>query len=502
MTSRLRKNLIASITLIVFCIPASFSFSSPVQYDNQYTEIVLDLERTHERFPVGEVFSWKDKHDQNISGVIYNIWNTRAQRGSDSLQLFFDTIPSQKLKIEDLGRPLPDSGTMLSRINGMLVALPIINETEKNIAIYSPSNSSWKKYSPDEQRTLLSKKFVGLKDKDTSNCGLLTSLHESAVFYKSCAYTPELGLITATANSIPLATDGLGVIRYVYSGIQDPSGIDYCLNEKCHHAHFMHRGAFPYLITRTNDGLVIGSNYGGVQFYNYKTDRVDRLRKSDEHSYQLYTSIYDGKNTLIGQYPDGRLLTLDGKKQITDNPQQLPLDKDILATAPEVQSLAAYDGRLFAGVWPFGELYVGSYNGDWTLFKRFFSAPQKSNLSPFTTEISGQNELGQRIYDMITIGDSLYVVTSSKTALPLDKNLYPIEPRILEEYGHVYKISGGRTYDVPLTPLYTTGHQTIRLRIYNNRIECRMIPAPTACRITVMMFAARHKVLFRAALQA
>lgn len=452
------KHILSGVLLLILLLAG---LHIKFKADAAYTDIVITLDRTKERFPAGQVLDWSDDHGNSISGTIYSIWNTRLQRGSDTLQLYMAAFPETPLKIESIGKPLPGSGSLLGRMDGQLVALSVIDE-EADYYIYDDQKKEWAAYTLAQINHLIARNFPGIEEGALEACGALKTLSETLITYKNCLYVPELGLKTKE-GAHPVFTDGLGVGFYTRElKVPYKSVLEYCFSDECYAMRFMNPGSFPYLITRLNDKFIMASNYGGVRSYDYEGGTEEFLRRSNGKSYQLYTSITDGSNLVMGEYPHGRLLTLDAEGQLADKQYQLPLSELDLSTGPEVQSLVSYDGKFFAGLWPWGELYSGQSDNEWKLFHRFFTGPSKPALAE---DMRINNEAGQRVYDVISVGDAMYVATSSKSTAVLDPEKMAKYADFLPEYGQIYKVSGGRSIDVPLKTLYQQGKQVVRLHV-------------------------------------
>ena len=158
---------------------------------------------------------------------------------------------------------------------------------------------------------------------------------------------------------------------------------------------------------------------------------------------------------LMGEYPHGFLLEYDGKNIIT-HPNWPPVPSNASPFARELQTTVIYRGELFAGVWPWAELWrLSPDSTKWLTMGRLFSSPNVSEnpIHPYETEASASgsvfNQLGQRLTSMVAHKDSLLMGTSWKIGETIiDEYKFSLlnrEQRM--EYGaiHRLKMSGNLT---------------------------------------------------------
>jgi hypothetical protein len=240
--------------------------------------------------------------------------------------------------------------------------------------------------------------------------------------------------------------------------------------DTCSYTRFDKRGEFFYGLGRADGGVIVTSNDGNVWQVGEADAAVKRLRVGDGTSLQLYASVRYGSELWWGEYPTGSVVAFDAEGRLQRLPAQLPIDAYRHSAAAEVQTFALYKGDLFAGGWPFGEVYRHRREtGQWALLKRFFSAPPigPGAVEPFREE-SGGNEAGQRISDMIAHGDSLYVATASKSGLVVAFPSSVREQKVGQEYGAVYRLrmSGALSLGLP-----EDDEVTVRVRLTPDTLE-------------------------------
>ena len=222
------------------------------------------------------------------------------------------------------------------------------------------------------------------------------------------------------------------------------------------------------------DQVVTGSNIGG--FYRFQKGRWDKLLEPDmTRSYQLYSSLGFGDRLLMGQYPTGRLFEYDGT-QIRDLSDWPPVPPGVRGSAREAQTTCIYGGQLFAGVWPWGELWRYAPDSDsWTLDRRMFNHPAVSDsvTHPYDKENAGnvpQNKWGQRVTSLVPHGKSLFISTSAKAPYKWEPGSYPfLQPSLWKSYGNVFQATMPGHVSVPVH--WTDGATTLIFEVVNGQMR-------------------------------
>jgi hypothetical protein len=171
--------------------------------------------------------------------------------------------------------------------------------------------------------------------------------------------------------------------------------------------------------------IITVSNIGGIYVYNGEKWRV--LRDiSPGVSYQVYSMLNYYDRLLLGHYPTGEVFEFDGEsvKRHEGWPPRLP---GVSPSARECQTLSIYRGELFAGVWPWAEVWRFDREADrWHSMGRLFTHPALTDQAqhPYEPESVRHglvlNQFGQRVTSMVTIGDSLLLSTSAKGNIAWD----------------------------------------------------------------------------------
>ncbi|KTD21387.1 hypothetical protein [Legionella londiniensis] len=206
------------------------------------------------------------------------------------------------------------------------------------------------------------------------------------------------------------------------------------------------RFSLIYSNGQLNSEVVACTNTGGI--YSFKNKKWKILRNPDGNSYQVYSMITYNNRLLMGQYPSGFLLEYDGKNIITHQ-NWPPVPENASPSARELQTTAIYRGELFAGVWPWAELWrLDPDTNKWIAMGRLFKSPSvtMNPIHPYEQEASAsgatRNQLGQRITSMIPFGDSLLMGTSWKTGEnTIDKYKFSlISKSKRDEYGALHRL--------------------------------------------------------------
>lgn len=180
-------------------------------------------------------------------------------------------------------------------------------------------------------------------------------------------------------------------------------------------------------------------------------DRLDYVQPMKDESFQIYSTLYYGDDFLLGHYPSGNLLTFNDESRsfLSIEP---PIGKQDCSSKNEreAQSLSIWGGEVAIGMWPFGEIWTGYPGDDWKLQARLFSN-SPCGVAPYS-EISEKfgfvyNALGQRITDMLPLGNGLIVSTSNKQPEPIVSGaLKHLDHVSRAEYGRVVMLE--KHYDL------------------------------------------------------
>jgi hypothetical protein len=203
-------------------------------------------------------------------------------------------------------------------------------------------------------------------------------------------------------------------------------------------------GEFPYSYGQLGSDVLVGTNNGGI--YRFREGAWHTLRPADpKTSFQLYAMLNHRNRLLMGHYPSGELFEVVGDevRQLVGWP---PRPAAASASAREAQTLTIYRGELFAGIWPWGEVW--RLNGDaWEFVGRLFehpvmtpdaTAPHESEMTALGEKIN--NLWGQRVTALIPVVDGLFAATSNKNGAPHEERLTFLTGGYAQEYGAVHRL--------------------------------------------------------------
>ncbi|GMV66269.1 MAG: hypothetical protein AMXMBFR75_20650 [Candidatus Hinthialibacteria bacterium] len=203
---------------------------------------------------------------------------------------------------------------------------------------------------------------------------------------------------------------------------------------------------YLFIYGTSGDEVVLVTNIGCI--YSYKDGHLTQLRDTDGQSWQGYswTAWYD--HHVIGHYPTGSLMEYaDGKVDLFE--PAIPVPPGASSAAREAQTLTIYGGDLYAGVWPWGELWrLDSDTHAWEFVQRVFDKPEISqDTAPYEVEMKDKpdviNYWGQRIMNLVGTSDGLYISTMNKQGKPYNPKTHDfMTPEIISQYGMLHKMSG------------------------------------------------------------
>ena len=198
---------------------------------------------------------------------------------------------------------------------------------------------------------------------------------------------------------------------------------------------------FAYAMGQLADEVLVATNTGGV--YSLKDDSWRVIVAPGPHSYQVYAMLNYYDRLLLGHYPSGELLEYDGQA-LRPLPGWPPVMPGVSTRAREAQTLAIYGGDLYAGVWPWAEVWRYDRNQpQWQFVRRMFSHPDPTEATthPYEHETADvanvRNLWGQRVTSIVPLDDSLYVSTSSKTGMESVPEF--LQEDKWQEYGRVHQ---------------------------------------------------------------
>jgi hypothetical protein len=492
------KNTIVRISYIASIILLStITIYIVLIFINSITpQLIIDVRLQQEKntMPSGTLAQAGEKTAPVFAMGFTEGYNSYIQHQGNYLNIFLRD-GNDAYKIESIGKPFPQSGAYLSRSGNVLYAFPV-NAIDKIVYAFDPDKKEWTALKQDNARTSRKSKRDVLDFAPIRQCSAPKGMVGNYVLYRFCLIASGNVLFERTDRKfihgifqnalIPIYIANREItFWYSDAAHAKASGLLFCPRKEdaidfdsCVRHDFETFGEFPYAsFSGSGKKIVVTTNIGNIIEFNPDTSNIVYTRRSDGTSFQVYSAISYFNNTLLGTYPAGKLLTYEEGKLTSFTPE-LPVQK-YSKSLPELQSLSLYKGKLFAGVWPWGMVYAYAPGTDrWRIFHRFFSSPEMSDgeltQEPYYNK-RNTNELGQRILDLLPLGDSLYVATSSKSSKHLDNEKYDVAPESLTQYGQIYRIgsSGALSVDIGYIEPETTAHIRIivrgkRMRVYRD----------------------------------
>jgi hypothetical protein len=397
----------------------------------------------------GSLFEMKDAAGRVVAGAGFPaVYNTRFRMDRQTIQFFVRPPARQEeFTFERLPRPDDHCGLYMFDYAGRLFA---INESAGGpFSEWNPDASSWRPATGEVE---------GLK---TSYDGVvrlgsgILRFDDGAVTYEGRTVLPA-ATVGRYANfyyaqgrlffyhTVRSETDGSTRICACRWTPESPAPIDV---EQADAIRVEPVGATTWAYGHLGEQVLTVSNHGGVFVHDGTGWKVLRERVPNV-SYQVYSVVTYYDRLLLGHYPTGEVFEFDGQNLTRKEgfPPKLPT---VSSSARECQTLAIYGGELFAGVWPWGEVWRHDRAADrWESLGRLFTHPEAHNrtVHPYEEDAVRHglvaNQWGQRVTSAVTIGPSLMFSTSAKSnALWESKFEDFLSDSERKEYGAVLRLT-------------------------------------------------------------
>ena len=201
---------------------------------------------------------------------------------------------------------------------------------------------------------------------------------------------------------------------------------------------------FIYAFGQLDGEVLAVSNNGRVIKFDSQGWTTLRTPPVPAVSYQVYSILTFYDRLLLGHYPTGELYEYANSelKLLSGWPPVLP---GVSSSAREAQTLAIYGGDLFAGIWPWAEVWrYDSQRNKWAFTQRMFEHPLPTDSVTHPYELETKqvdpvaNLWGQRVTGLQPHGTGLVITTSSKSSGPWDPKFSFLTERQLADYGAIY----------------------------------------------------------------
>jgi len=205
-----------------------------------------------------------------------------------------------------------------------------------------------------------------------------------------------------------------------------------------------------------NDEFLLTTNVG--EFYSYRDGALTRIRATDGTSWQGYSMLRHYDAVLIGHYPTGSLYQYDDKGLALFDPP-IPVLEGVSVSAREAQTLAIHGGYLYAGLWPWGEIWRFDHEArQWHFVERVFQQPELSaeDQEPYARAMADKpapyNLWGQRIKNLTNYRDGLYIATMNKGGNPWLPEVHDfLDEATVAQYGAVHRLTAPTQIAAPFT---------------------------------------------------
>ncbi|HMP16425.1 MAG TPA: hypothetical protein PKD72_05345 [Gemmatales bacterium] len=399
----------------------------------------------------GTLFELRDVTGETLLGAGFpGAYNTHDRADRYSLH-FYCRTSSEKLSIESLPRPTTDSGVYLHDVDGQLTARSLLAGKDMAPRHWDTSSSQWKRSTSQNTGAMRVRgklltwrtnraDYDGQPILHWSGPGRLELFLYANGQLLARQHFPEEPVRNGKLLAMPWSPYSDAII--------DPA--------RAQVLELPTPRAFPYASCPLGEELLITTNIG--QVHRLTAQGWSTLRETDGQSFQIYASLYTHDRLWLGQYPTGHLFEYRSGKlaHLAEQPPRMP---GVSPAARELQTLAIYRGDIYAGLWPWGEVWRYRAGArQWEFVQRFFTHPQPTaaTIHPYEKETAAvdtvANLWGQRISSMVPLGEYLYLSTSAKGTPAFDPRFtFLAENHQWQEYGMVYRCKLPGQVSAPIT---------------------------------------------------
>jgi hypothetical protein len=418
---------------------------------------------------LGTLFEARDAHGKVVAGAGFlGDYNTQDRGDRRLLHAYVKVPEAEQFALEPLPRPAEDAGTYLFGFGNRLFAKGR-GGVDAKLRVWNPERGEWE---VDEATIPFS---VAVAD------GTLAATQQQVTFEGQ----PLVDAVAVGGRlAEPYYAGGVLVLRNYDPAASPPRNELVACDwrpggpapdwDSAKRQPLSTPTQFIYAYGQLGGQILAVSNAGGVFALADGEWRV--LRESvPTVSYQVYSMLNFRESLLLGHYPSGEVLEFDGHdlRQLFGWPPVMP---GVRREAREAQTLAIYGGDVYAGVWPWGEIWRHNPNEHgWQFLGRMFThpAPTDTTTHPYENETRAidpvLNRWGQRVTSLVPWGDSLYISTSAKSSAPYEAKFDFLAGDKWREYGAVYRHRRPGCLAVPFR--WTKGPTTFDFRWDADRLR-------------------------------
>lgn len=389
---------------------------------------------------LGTLFEILDADSKPIAGAgFHNAYNTQDRSDRRLVHFYLKTAGDEPFNPEPIPRPTDDGGTYLFGLNNRMYSYTR-SGIDTQLRAWDEAKAEWH---IDERTVPLSfavgSGIVSFDQRHVAFDGkpILELNPEQGLIAEPYAANGHLLFRKRKPDADPAGNELAALLwRGSSSAVNPATAISQPLNTP---------GEFVYAWGQLGNTILAATNTGGVHAFDTITRKWSTHRVPDGKSFQIYAAINYENRLLLGQYPTGELFLFDGTKlaQLRHEP---PVMQGVSTNAREAQTLAIYGGDLYAGVWPWGEVWrKDRRTNQWRFLGRMFTHPEPTDKTthPYENETKALdptlNRWGQRVTSFVPLGNSLYISTSAKGPNAYEEKFTFLAGGKWKEYGMVYR---------------------------------------------------------------
>jgi hypothetical protein len=435
----------------------------------------FEIKETQQRFPTGTLLQAKDRDGAvRFSVGVERSYNTAQESDPALLTVSFSDGNPYPNETAILGPTGLSHGSLYQLNNEIYVQ----NSFDQSFHRLKAGDAGWQSVTTEDIKNEFCKGNAEFCEA-LKGCGRTISFNNTYLRSRSCASTAGRVIWSAATSrtfkgiaSLDLVPAFLSEASLVlsYTALAEKgAGVLFCKirpnrrveEADCTSHSYDDKLDFPYAIIENGSLITTFSSYGAVVRFDSQTKKIGVIRKAntlyenfETTSYQIYSALGFENGFILGGYPISLVAYLTGQSIVSDKINSIPAAFNY----GEIQTLALFDNRIYAGVWPWGQLWVlRPETLRWELEKRLFSHPSMQGLNEFDTlnepyvDKIGSNQLGQRITGMTKAGSSLYILTSAKDGYVTDTmRRAELSAEQMQEYGTLHKVqkTGQLTFEV------------------------------------------------------
>lgn len=451
------RGLVCVCALIVVVVADAAVAVEPTRYETQFT---FSRESDQGDNP-GTLFEVRDRDGKPIAAAGYlGAYNTFPRSDRDELQFFVrQSDPEADWKIERLPRIGGNStGYYPFQLAGELY-VSTRNGVDSRVHHWDPNSKTWNAVSDMGNGTerIAGKNFHVSADRILYDGQVILKPADSCRFGEHY-YSGGLLILRRFRADENSPVNEFQVYEWNPSSGLLPRQIDNLT------LSLPQPREFVYTFGSWHGEILAITNMGGV--YRLRVQGWDTMRSPiPTVSYQIYCGINYRDSLLLGHYPTGEIYQYAGDQLVlkTGWPPVMP---GVSRNAREAQTVAIYNGDLYCGVWPWGEVW--RFDGaDWKFVQRMFSHPTVANTvtHPYEAETKLVDKVynlwGQRVTGMIPYKGSLIITTSSKGGSPWGPKFDFLSEEQRSDYGAIYQASLPGQASLQLPPSAAPIHVTV-----------------------------------------